>query len=505
MTSVSLRLLILLPAVAGLACGHTSTRQPPETTQSAALTPVVAAPAVPAAEAPQPTAVAEPAVAVTEPEVVSVQFTAPANGQWDAVPAVATQKVASRFTHVAVVTQTAVPLYSKAQKRVVVGYTNVGSRVPADPTGSACPGGEWVAVTGGAFLCTGDGAELLERGDRRQVLSATAQRRVPKTESPTPYGFAKARTGAPLFKRMPSPEELDRYDEGRSVRGLVRRFVKGTLLMAFVRKVDGPEPFLELLSGELIREKDLDEYFPDPPMRGELLEEGLTLPLAFARQETPVYCVGDGDPKPCGSAAKHARFAADERAELGDQELIVVGEGLAVPRQSVRVAEKIDRPAGISAREQWIHIDLTEQTLVAYQGDRPVLATLIASGKEEAATPNGLYQVNRIYKSKPMNGVDELGPYQVQEVPWAMYFRGNYAVHGAYWHNAFGDPRSHGCVNLPPADARWLFHWSKPRLPTGWTADVSVRGPRVYITGKTPSVPKPVADSRRNDDARAAR
>ena len=91
------------------------------------------------------------------------------------------------------------------------------------------------------------------------------------------------------------------------------------------------------------------------------------------------------------------------------------------------------------------------------------------------------------FLTKVMNGQDEDGPYSVQEVPWTMYFHGAYALHGAYWHDVFGRPRSHGCVNIPPADARWLFHWAKPALPEGWSASFGVRGPHVYITGATPS------------------
>jgi hypothetical protein len=60
------------------------------------------------------------------------------------------------------------------------------------------------------------------------------------------------------------------------------------------------------------------------------------------------------------------------------------------------------------------------------------------------------------------------GNYAIQDVPWVMYFEGSYALHGAFWHRSFGRVRSHGCVNLGPSDARWLFHWTTPFLPEGW-------------------------------------
>ena len=61
-----------------------------------------------------------------------------------------------------------------------------------------------------------------------------------------------------------------------------------------------------------------------------------------------------------------------------------------------------------------------------------------------------------------------VGPdYEQPNVPYVMYFYGAYSLHGAYWHNDFGRPRSHGCVNLPVADAKWLFYWTEPPLPAG--------------------------------------
>ena len=52
--------------------------------------------------------------------------------------------------------------------------------------------------------------------------------------------------------------------------------------------------------------------------------------------------------------------------------------------------------------------------------------------------------------------------------PLIQYFKDGYALHAAYWHDQFGSPRSHGCINLAPLDARWLFAFTKPELPTGW-------------------------------------
>ncbi len=482
MASARLRLLSSLTAGALCACAHTPPLTPPPS--SPALVAVPSPPETP----PAPVVVTASHRPPAEPESSPpVHFAGPTAESWRQTYPVPEPVLSPQFTHRALVTGLSVPLYARPDKRTVVGYTGIGSRVPAVPQGTSCEGGEWAQVSGDAFLCSGDGARL-EKAPFSEPFDAWVSRRIPQLDRPTPYRSAKGRNGAPLLRRLPTTQELAALDAGKPPPGLVQRRIKGTLLLAYVRTLrNGPEPYLELLSGELIREKDLDEYFPEPAVRGEPLGPEARLPLAFAFREAPVYCLEEGEsPEPCGTAAKHSRFFGGALLEEHDGQLLAVGDGLAIPRNSVRIAERINRPQGIGRKEQWVHIDLTEQTLVAYQGSTPVRAILISTGKQGYVTPRGLYQVNRVYQTKPMNGVDEDGPYQVQEVPWAMYFRGNYAVHGAYWHDAFGGPRSHGCVNLPPADARWLYHWSKPGLPAGWTASLRITGPRVYITGETP-------------------
>jgi lipoprotein-anchoring transpeptidase ErfK/SrfK len=63
-----------------------------------------------------------------------------------------------------------------------------------------------------------------------------------------------------------------------------------------------------------------------------------------------------------------------------------------------------------------------------------------------------------------------------------MYFNEGYALHAAYWHDSFGKPRSHGCINLSPEDARWVFEWSEPQVPEAWHGALSLRdGTLVYV------------------------
>jgi lipoprotein-anchoring transpeptidase ErfK/SrfK len=132
----------------------------------------------------------------------------------------------------------------------------------------------------------------------------------------------------------------------------------------------------------------------------------------------------------------------------------------------VRLARRQARPVGIPAEARWVHVDLAEQVLTAYEGDRFVYATLVSTGKKQWKTPRGLFRVWLKVRHGTMDG--RLEPYHVEEVPHAMFFKGGAALHGAFWHDQFGFPVSHGCINLAPIDADWLFGWAPPELPGGW-------------------------------------
>jgi lipoprotein-anchoring transpeptidase ErfK/SrfK len=104
-----------------------------------------------------------------------------------------------------------------------------------------------------------------------------------------------------------------------------------------------------------------------------------------------------------------------------------------------------------------IEIDLSEQRLSAWEGNRRVYSSRISTGKRSTPTPIGRFQITSKYRTHRMRGRG----YDIPDVPYAMYFYGGYAIHGAYWHNRFGTPVSHGCVNLPVAQARKLYSWAQ--------------------------------------------
>lgn len=111
--------------------------------------------------------------------------------------------------------------------------------------------------------------------------------------------------------------------------------------------------------------------------------------------------------------------------------------------------------------QRWIQIDLSNQKLIAWEGKKQVYAIVISSGKKSTPTRIGTFKIQSKHKSTRMRGRN----YDVPNVPHAMFYQGNYGIHGAYWHRRFGTPVSHGCVNLAPNHAKWLFNWASLGTP----------------------------------------
>lgn len=151
-----------------------------------------------------------------------------------------------------------------------------------------------------------------------------------------------------------------------------------------------------------------------------------------------------------------------------------------------RVLPNTTPPEGVD-NGRWIEVNLNDQTISVYDNSQMVFATLIASGIEPFWTRPGLFQIYDKFDSTPMRGsfeADRSDAYYLEDVPWTMYYDKARALHGAYWHNSFGSPRSHGCVNISVGDSRWIYDWAK-------------EGDYVYVwdpSGKTPTDPAMYGD-----------
>jgi hypothetical protein len=132
-------------------------------------------------------------------------------------------------------------------------------------------------------------------------------------------------------------------------------------------------------------------------------------------------------------------------------------------------------PAWASKNTRWIDVGIVNQVLVLWEGQRPVYATLVSTGRDGLgdpatthSTPVGSFRIYQKHVTSTMDSDVADEEFELRDVPWVMYFKGGFALHGAYWHDDFGRARSHGCVNLSPIDARYVFQWSSPQVPEHW-------------------------------------
>ncbi len=113
------------------------------------------------------------------------------------------------------------------------------------------------------------------------------------------------------------------------------------------------------------------------------------------------------------------------------------------------------------SNRRWIEVRIRSQKLYAWQGDQLAFRSNVSAGKSDSPTPTGLFTIQSKHNVAPMRGEG----YNIPDVPFVMYYDGNYAIHGAYWHRKFGVPISRGCVNLDPDQAARLFRWADVGTP----------------------------------------
>lgn len=205
----------------------------------------------------------------------------------------------------------------------------------------------------------------------------------------------------------------------------------------------------------------------------------ITKPRLTPIQESSFAAQVDATPtaKPTQKPTKPAptavptKTAEAEPTDVPTQEATSIPEATATPGEMVMtivedtptseyVAPNPSKPlpevalSGNGAR--WIDVDLTNQAVYAYEGDVMVNSFIVSTGTWLTPTVVGQYKIYVKYRSAKMSGPG----YYLPDVPYIMYFYQGYGLHGTYWHNNFGTPMSHGCVNLRIDDAAWLYNWA---------------------------------------------
>jgi hypothetical protein len=234
----------------------------------------------------------------------------------------------------------------------------------------------------------------------------------------------------------------------------------------FVRVIGSAEGWKQIETGEWMLETDI-EYYEPSYFRGVRILNGLETRFAwvlgdqFARE----YPGGKQD-------ADNGRLLfrydlVNIYAEVIDEDgwyWYMIGPNQWIEQRNVARVFKIERPEGVVGR--WVAVDLYEQTVVAYEDDTPVFATLVSTGLPGSETNEGIHEIWATLDRDGMSGsVGAPDGYALQSVPWVMYFDESISLHGTYWHDIFGYRSSRGCVNMSISDSAYVYGWFRETIP----------------------------------------
>jgi hypothetical protein len=403
-----------------------------------------------------------------------------------------------------------------------LGYLRAGARVTRSREAvsqEGCAAGFYrVAPLG--FVCVGNDART-EGGDAVSALTAVR----PDRSAAMPYVYGRSRQPPPpLYVKLPSEAE-QRLTEPelaastRTPRGALASLAVSPVPAELAGGKQLPTPFgytyeqtlvnagralpdsafallqvmkqgtrsFALTTDLLLVPLDRLEAVTPSGFHGVSLErEGSSLPLAFVMSKAASLYAGS---LPTGLRPtrrlgyREAVFLSgrSQRADGARWLETRTGDWLR-DEHLVRIEPEASSPSWASAGRSWLRVSISKQTLVAYQGQKPVYATLVSTGADGLGDPEttrstvrGQFLIHTKHVSVTMNSDEAGDEFDLRDVPYVQYFKDNYALHAAYWHDGFGGPRSHGCINLAPLDARWLFHWTDPPVPPTWHGAFSLR------------------------------
>ncbi len=290
---------------------------------------------------------------------------------------------------------------------------------------------------------------------------------------------AKSSDDLPAFlgagRALPTPEgQLAHGSELIAARMKPRQGLSLLKTLLFEGRRYGITTDLDVVPTDRLRPIQGSEY------HGVELGRDVTFPFAFVRRESArLKRLAKGKLVDAGPAKYWSTLKLTGKQSFFKGRLhYETADGTYVSDQDASRLDPVKKmPAWGTKGERWFDVNVTKQTLVAYDGVRPVYATLVSTGEagledheNSTATQRGIFRIHTKHVSSTMDS-DEAGEeFELRDVPYVQYFEKGYALHGAYWHDRFGTPKSHGCINLTPEDARRLFFFTEPPLPAGWHA-----------------------------------
>lgn len=361
----------------------------------------------------------------------------------------------------------------------MVGNAIQGARLPVrgvvKNSARGCSSKLWYALEPFGYLCSREARVTTQPPSTEQVLKVPEGERLP---------FHYVIVVIPEGEKIPLWSSFDALKNGEEAD---RQLEHGdTIAIERGLKFDGESYWLSV-EGKVLPQKGTSQMSGGSTWHGLPLTEATPLPFGWVTGEhVPVY---DAIPEASGKAPAQGQLERRVRVQIVDEQTVGKKRWLKVHAvepaattatptatdqwilaDQVNEVRLLPHPEKVPTDiQKWIDVDLGEQVLVLYENDKPVYATLVSSGRA-IPTPMGTYPVwAKVSAITMKNQPYEDKAYFVNKVPWSTFFQWHNAIHGAYWHDKFGITKSHGCVNVAPLDARYVFEWVSPPLPPGWT------------------------------------
>lgn len=411
-----------------------------------------------------------------------------------------------------------------------IGFLWFGSSVKLRPLEPVAAGSctKWVAIEPRGWVCANGVRATTDASD---PALATLREYGPRVDTAWPHHYGESR-GLLRHKEIPSAEQqkrsewdfashMERVEQARrgetrhaSLQGVnldpapetpidllglpstvheprKRLLPSSTVSYIAERRAEGRD---FLLTGDLMWvPKDRVTLYPKVTFEGVDLSNGaVELPIALFRgKERPKLIERDGAFVESGETFPRLSFASlsGKQSVVGGETYLQTRDGRFWVKKSDAVVPTPqaktpwgapvggqDTEAGPGGRRTWMQASIWGGWLIAYEGTKPVFVTMISPGRggtpvpgtpaiDTAATPTGVFKITGKFATATMEAP---GEYIHTDVPWAQNFSGPHALHGAYWHDDWGNRKSAGCVNVSPIDGRRLFHWTEPQIPVGW-------------------------------------
>lgn len=424
-------------------------------------------------------------------------------------------------------------IYKKpAREGLALGYIRLGTSVPLlsdrPVPGSGCARG-WYAVAPRGYACLDRTTTLDIQDPYFRALASVA----PPPDAVWPYRYAFS-NGAPMYGRIPTPEEQEKAERGfgprrsfvqlaewskgheelittepivatdpvpdffaggkrhvssgvYSPKMLVWRTIPNGSMLSYAKAFEAEGRVWLLTPDLMLVPADRVRAMRRSTFRGVRLSDGPELPLAWNRAFSPrpkLRREPDGTMVEAGSiGGKSSVPVTGERIVEGKKAYLAVrGQpNMYVAESDVTITRpRTTLPRGVSAADKWIEVKIVQGTLTAYEGLKPLYATLFSPGKGGAPVPGydpyihsmtrtGFFPIewkDRVATMSPDKGPPTM--LWISDVPHIQYLDPPLAMHVSFWHEDFGKPKSAECVNVSPEDGYWLFHWTDPPLPEGW-------------------------------------